>query len=136
MWYIFQIFYLGSHWLNNNRTQRSNSNNISNHNSDCESPSVNDTDGEIDGQDGGSNTKSSQGGQGQNNSGSETTLHGTISEKHVYKYRCAQCSLAFKTAEKLALHSQYHVSFIPNNISYLKITIFFHRMFLNKCKIF
>jgi AT-binding transcription factor 1 len=27
----------------------------------------------------------------------------------VYKYRCAQCSLAFKTAEKLALHSQYHV---------------------------
>ena len=116
MWYIFQTFYLGSHWLNNNRTQRSNSNNISNHNSDCESPSVNDTDGEIDGQDGGSNTKSSQGGQGQNNSGSETTLHGTISEKHVYKYRCAQCSLAFKTAEKLALHSQYHVSFIPNNI--------------------
>ena len=125
MWYIFQTFYLGSHWLNNNRTQRSNSNNISNHNSDCESPSVNDTDGEIDGQDGGSNTKSSQGGQGQNNSGSETTLHGTISEKHVYKYRCAQCSLAFKTAEKLALHSQYHVSFIPNNISYLKITNFF-----------
>ena len=136
MWYIFQTFYLGSHWLNNNRTQRSNSNNISNHNSDCESPSVNDTDGEIDGQDGGSNTKSSQGGQGQNNSGSETTLHGTISEKHVYKYRCAQCSLAFKTAEKLALHSQYHVSFIPNNISYLKITIFFHRMFLNKYEIF
>lgn len=36
-------------------------------------------------------------------------MHGTISEKHVYKYRCAQCSLAFKTAEKLALHSQYHV---------------------------
>ena len=106
--------YLGSHWLNNNRTQRSNSNNISNHNSDCESPSVNDTDGEIDGQDGGLNTKSSQGGQGQNNSASETTLHGTISEKHVYKYRCAQCSLAFKTAEKLALHSQYHVSFLPN----------------------
>ena len=112
MYYIFYILYLGSHWLNNNRTQRSNSNNISNHNSDCESPSVNDTDGEIDGQDGGS--KSSQGGQGQNNSGSETTLHGTISEKHVYKYRCAQCSLAFKTAEKLALHSQYHVSFVPN----------------------
>ena len=27
----------------------------------------------------------------------------------MYKYRCAQCSLAFKTAEKLALHSQYHV---------------------------
>ncbi len=31
-----------------------------------------------------------------------------ISEKHVYKYRCNQCSLAFKTMEKLQLHSQYH----------------------------
>ena len=28
---------------------------------------------------------------------------------HSFFYRCAQCSLAFKTAEKLALHSQYHV---------------------------
>ena len=91
--------------MNNNRSQRSNSNNISNHNSDCESPLVNnDTDCEM--EDGGSNNKSSQ---QQNSSSAETTLHGTISEKHVYKYRCAQCSLAFKTAEKLALHSQYHV---------------------------
>ena len=32
-----------------------------------------------------------------------------VSERHAYKYRCSQCSLAFKTAEKLALHSQYHV---------------------------
>ncbi|KAK7867018.1 hypothetical protein R5R35_006879 [Gryllus longicercus] len=32
-----------------------------------------------------------------------------VSEKHVYKYRCNQCSLAFKTMEKLQLHSQYHV---------------------------
>lgn len=31
-----------------------------------------------------------------------------ISDRHVYKYRCNQCSLAFKTAEKLQLHSQYH----------------------------
>ncbi|KAB7499114.1 Zinc finger homeobox protein 4 [Armadillidium nasatum] len=31
-----------------------------------------------------------------------------VSEKHVYKYRCQQCSLAFKTIEKLQLHSQYH----------------------------
>ncbi|XP_049339314.1 zinc finger homeobox protein 3 [Astyanax mexicanus] len=31
-----------------------------------------------------------------------------ISDRHVYKYRCSQCSLAFKTAEKLQLHSQYH----------------------------
>jgi len=31
-----------------------------------------------------------------------------VSEKHVYKYRCNQCSLAFKTMEKLQLHSQYH----------------------------
>lgn len=31
-----------------------------------------------------------------------------VSEKHVYKYRCSQCSLAFKTMEKLQLHSQYH----------------------------
>ncbi|KAJ9578428.1 hypothetical protein L9F63_005348, partial [Diploptera punctata] len=32
-----------------------------------------------------------------------------VSEKHVYKYRCNQCSLAFKTMEKLQLHSQYHL---------------------------
>lgn len=32
-----------------------------------------------------------------------------VSERHVYKYRCNQCSLAFKTVEKLHLHSQYHV---------------------------
>lgn len=32
-----------------------------------------------------------------------------ISERHVYKYRCNQCSLAFKTVEKLQLHAQYHV---------------------------
>ncbi|TGZ57401.1 Uncharacterized protein DBV15_05794, partial [Temnothorax longispinosus] len=31
-----------------------------------------------------------------------------VSEKHVYKYRCVQCSLAFKTLEKLQQHSQYH----------------------------
>jgi hypothetical protein len=33
---------------------------------------------------------------------------GTISERHVYKFRCGQCSLAFKTEDKLAMHSQYH----------------------------
>ncbi|XP_013794189.2 zinc finger homeobox protein 4-like isoform X1 [Limulus polyphemus] len=32
-----------------------------------------------------------------------------VSDRHVYKYRCSQCSLAFKTLEKLQLHSQYHV---------------------------
>ncbi|CAL4123099.1 unnamed protein product, partial [Meganyctiphanes norvegica] len=31
-----------------------------------------------------------------------------VSERHVYKYRCQQCSLAFKTVEKLHLHAQYH----------------------------
>ncbi|XP_068234624.1 zinc finger homeobox protein 3 isoform X3 [Palaemon carinicauda] len=31
-----------------------------------------------------------------------------VSERHVYKYRCQQCSLAFKTVEKLQLHAQYH----------------------------
>lgn len=31
-----------------------------------------------------------------------------ISDRHVYKYRCNQCSLAFKTPEKLQQHSQYH----------------------------
>lgn len=33
----------------------------------------------------------------------------SVSEKHVYKYRCNQCSLAFKTMEKLQLHAQYHM---------------------------
>ena len=32
-----------------------------------------------------------------------------VSDRHVYKYRCQQCSLAFKTKEKLQLHSQYHL---------------------------
>ncbi|GIX77659.1 zinc finger homeobox protein 3 [Caerostris extrusa] len=32
-----------------------------------------------------------------------------VSERHVYKFRCTQCSLAFKTSEKLKLHMQYHV---------------------------
>lgn len=32
-----------------------------------------------------------------------------VSDRHVYKYRCSQCSLAFKTIEKLQLHSQYHL---------------------------
>ncbi|XP_037712460.1 zinc finger protein 2 isoform X3 [Drosophila subpulchrella] len=31
-----------------------------------------------------------------------------ISERHVYKYRCKQCSLAFKTQEKLTTHMLYH----------------------------
>ncbi|XP_031781828.1 zinc finger homeobox protein 4 isoform X2 [Nasonia vitripennis] len=31
-----------------------------------------------------------------------------VSEKHVYKYRCGQCSLAFKTLDRLQQHSQYH----------------------------
>ena len=38
----------------------------------------------------------------------DVTSIGAISEKHVYKYRCSQCSLAFKTQEKLETHSQYH----------------------------
>lgn len=33
----------------------------------------------------------------------------SVSEKHVYKYRCNQCSLAFKTIDKLESHSQYHI---------------------------
>ena len=32
-----------------------------------------------------------------------------ISEKHVYKYRCSHCSLAFKTQDKLETHSHYHL---------------------------
>ena len=33
----------------------------------------------------------------------------SVSERHVYKYRCNQCSLAFKTLDKLQLHSYYHI---------------------------
>ena len=32
-----------------------------------------------------------------------------VSERHIYKFRCNQCSLAFKTLEKLQLHSYYHI---------------------------
>lgn len=38
-----------------------------------------------------------------------STAQMSVSEKHVYKYRCNQCSLAFKTLEKLQVHSQYHL---------------------------
>ncbi|XP_038069918.1 zinc finger homeobox protein 3-like [Patiria miniata] len=31
------------------------------------------------------------------------------SERHMYKFRCTQCSLAFKTEEKLNNHMQYHL---------------------------
>lgn len=41
--------------------------------------------------------------------GGNATPNVAVSEKHVYKYRCSQCSLAFKTMEKLQLHSQYHL---------------------------
>ena len=33
---------------------------------------------------------------------------GAFSERHVYKYRCGQCSLAFRSQAKLELHAQYH----------------------------
>lgn len=29
-------------------------------------------------------------------------------DRHLHKFRCAQCPLSFRTADKLALHSQYH----------------------------
>lgn len=35
-------------------------------------------------------------------------MNAVISERHVYKYRCKLCSLAFKTQEKLNIHSLYH----------------------------
>ncbi|GAB0093920.1 hypothetical protein DMENIID0001_091120 [Sergentomyia squamirostris] len=38
----------------------------------------------------------------------DTHLNIVISEKHVYKYRCKLCSLAFKTQDKLNKHSVYH----------------------------
>lgn len=38
----------------------------------------------------------------------DTHLNIVISERHVYKYRCKLCSLAFKTQEKLNTHSLYH----------------------------
>ncbi|XP_055714609.1 zinc finger protein 2 isoform X2 [Phlebotomus papatasi] len=38
----------------------------------------------------------------------DTHLNIVISERHVYKYRCKLCSLAFKTQDKLNKHSVYH----------------------------
>lgn len=35
-------------------------------------------------------------------------MNAVISQRHVYKYRCKLCSLAFKTQEKLNVHSLYH----------------------------
>ena len=30
------------------------------------------------------------------------------SDRHLHKFRCTQCPLSFRTADKLAIHSQYH----------------------------
>ncbi|XP_017062558.2 zinc finger protein 2 isoform X2 [Drosophila eugracilis] len=38
----------------------------------------------------------------------ESHMSLVISERHVYKYRCKQCSLAFKTQDKLTTHMLYH----------------------------
>ena len=88
----------GSHWLNNNRRVESPSTTVTTTNNNNEENSENNED---------QRSKESLGSETPTTT--ESTPLGTISEKHVYKYRCAQCSLAFKTAEKLALHSQYHV---------------------------
>ncbi|XP_076350372.1 zinc finger homeobox protein 3-like [Tachypleus tridentatus] len=34
----------------------------------------------------------------------------TLSDRHVYRFRCNQCRLTFKTMEKLKSHSQYHLT--------------------------
>lgn len=43
------------------------------------------------------------------NSSASLASNAPVSDRHVYKFRCSQCSLAFKTFEKLQLHSQYHL---------------------------
>ena len=93
----------GSHWLNNNRRVESPSTTATTNNNNLEENSENNEDQRSLKESSACEAPSSTTGC------SESTPLGTISEKHVYKYRCAQCSLAFKTAEKLALHSQYHV---------------------------
>ncbi len=105
----------GSHWLNNNRNQNQHNKGSSNANSECESPSTTTNpleEDSITGSDANEkatgNRESSDDQMAPTSTTNDSSI-GTISEKHVYKYRCAQCSLAFKTAEKLALHSQYHV---------------------------
>ena len=96
----------GSHWLNNNRRVESPSTTATTNNNNLEENSENNEDQRSLKESSACEVPSSTTGGG---GCSESTPLGTISEKHVYKYRCAQCSLAFKTAEKLALHSQYHV---------------------------
>ncbi|XP_060066418.1 zinc finger homeobox protein 4-like [Ylistrum balloti] len=43
---------------------------------------------------------------------------GTGLENQVYRYRCNQCSLAFKSQEKLQLHQQYHLIRAATRCSY------------------
>ena len=112
----------GSHWLNNN-----NNNNSSNNNDNCQgnsSPSPGSVSDEEINESRKENEEENSSIAGSsknvsdtnpktsspltfNNDGIQASI-GTISERHVYKYRCSHCSLAFKTSEKLALHSQYH----------------------------
>jgi AT-binding transcription factor 1 len=33
----------------------------------------------------------------------------SASDRHIYKYKCTQCSLAFKNSEKLEIHNHYHL---------------------------
>ncbi|VDD95942.1 unnamed protein product [Enterobius vermicularis] len=52
-----------------------------------------------------------RGWRGENNRGySSPNIHASnkMSDGHIYRYRCSQCSLAFGTQERLAQHTIYH----------------------------
>ena len=104
----------GSHWLNNNDSR--NNNNSSNNNGgggsvqDNSSPAPESLSDDESRKDDDANGSSGAGGAMLKSTsfGDVASSLGTISERHVYKFRCGHCSLAFKTQEKLELHSQYH----------------------------
>ena len=95
----------GSHWLNNSRSKEREVSQENNENEDNDNGEAKEIEGKGD--------ISSHDNPGaclnlDDEKDLASKLGATVSSRHLYKYRCGQCSLAFKTSEKLALHSQYH----------------------------
>ena len=95
----------GSHWLNNSQSKDRDFSKQKNENEDNDTEVAKDIEGKGDIA---SNNTTDACLNLANEIDLASKLGGAVSSRHLYKYRCGQCSLAFKTTEKLALHSRYH----------------------------
>ena len=89
----------GSHWLNNSQSKDRDFSKQKNENEDNDAEVAKDIEGKGDIA---SNNTTDACLNLANEIDLASKLGGAVSSRHLYKYRCAQCSLAFKTTEKLA----------------------------------